>query len=165
MACQKTDSRLPGLADVTCAVTLLIMQELLDLGSWIALVAITRELRAAQASVRDILSLPEAAQGDAFDVALDLSKLKDSFEYRVSAPQCGREACAKGHTRMQVDGCMVEGEAAQGTRDAPSACAWVLFLLSCAWPLWMPSGLPTYVFCCLMPANWIDVAGAAPASH
>ncbi|CAL8469781.1 g9323 [Coccomyxa elongata] len=55
-------------------------KEVLDLRSWIALLAITRELGPAKVSVREILSLSEAAKGPAFDVALDLSQM--NFEPR-----------------------------------------------------------------------------------
>ncbi|BDA51150.1 hypothetical protein COCOBI_18-0250 [Coccomyxa sp. Obi] len=58
-------------------------KEVLDLRSWIALLAITQELLAPEerVSVRDILSLPETTKGPAFDVALDLSQLH--FEHRA----------------------------------------------------------------------------------
>ncbi len=78
--------------------------------SWIALLAITRELGAEQASVREILSLPKAAKGPAFDVALDLSQL--NFEPRVSAP-VRKGSMRKGSHGMQVHGYMVYGGAAE----------------------------------------------------
>ncbi|CAL8467398.1 g6935 [Coccomyxa elongata] len=55
-------------------------KEVLDLRSWIALLAITRELGPAEVSVREILSLSAADVGPAFDVTLNLSEL--NFEAR-----------------------------------------------------------------------------------
>jgi len=130
---------------------MLIMQELLDLRSWVALLKITQELEPANASVREILSLPAAAKGPAFDVALDLSQL----HFRPLGECSPWEACAKGHMDHKCLGAEFMGVAGDGTKDASSACAWVPFSTLMCLPVWVLSVL-TYLFCCLMPVDWVD---------
>ncbi len=122
------------------AVTMLITQEVLDLRSWIALLAITRELGPTKVSVREILSFSEAVKGPAFDVALDLSQL--NFEPLVSAPSAEGKHAQRVTWNASV---WFTEELQRGPRMSHLELHGVPSMLSCACQCGRSLGSPAYV--------------------